>query len=314
MKNNKQLNVLFVYSGNRDKISPFIQEQIYSLSKEGINVYQFAIKGRGIIGYLRNVNKLYKLNRSMRYSVIHAHYGYSGLLCALSFCWPLIITFHGTDVSNKRSRIISIVSMFLSNINIFVSQSLIDLCPYVKIFNKNYIIPCGVDLDLFQPKYNKNTNNDNTCRILFSSSIQNPIKNYKLASKAINLIDIPIELIELNNKSRNEVAKLMNKVDLLLLTSFSEGSPQVIKEAMSCNCPIVATDVGDIRYVIDNTNGCYITSFDPKDISKKINQAFNYRQKSIYTNGRMQIKSLGLDTKTTATKIYTIYKKITEYN
>jgi teichuronic acid biosynthesis glycosyltransferase TuaC len=67
---------------------------------------------------------------------------------------------------------------------------------------------------------------------------------------------------------------LLNAADLLLLTSLTEGSPQVIKEAMACNCPIVATDVGDIREIIGYTDGCYITTFKPSDVAVKIQAAF----------------------------------------
>ena len=84
------------------------------------------------------------------------------------------------------------------------------------------------------------------------------------------------ELIELDNRNREEVNLLLNACNLLLLTSTSEGSPQVIKEAMACNRPIVATDVGDIRELIGDTEGCYLTSFDPDDVAKKIKLALQF--------------------------------------
>lgn len=50
----------------------------------------------------------------------------------------------------------------------------------------------------------------------------------------------------------------MNAVDAILMTSKTEGSPQVIKEAMACNYPIVATDVSDIKYMLGGMSGHYI--------------------------------------------------------
>ncbi|MBS1141842.1 MAG: glycosyltransferase [Proteobacteria bacterium] len=52
---------------------------------------------------------------------------------------------------------------------------------------------------------------------------------------------------------RSDVPQLMNAFDVMLLTSTSEGFPNVIGEAMACAVPCVATDVGDCREVIGET-------------------------------------------------------------
>ena len=57
---------------------------------------------------------------------------------------------------------------------------------------------------------------------------------------------------------------------MLLLTSFSEGSPNVVKEALACNCPVVSTDVGDVKEITKDIESCIITGFDSKEISKAI--------------------------------------------
>ena len=62
----------------------------------------------------------------------------------------------------------------------------------------------------------------------------------------------------------------MNASDLLLITSFSETGPIVAKEAIACNCPIVSTDVGDVKEIINDYDGCYITRFSIEDIAEKI--------------------------------------------
>jgi glycosyltransferase involved in cell wall biosynthesis len=88
-----------------------------------------------------------------------------------------------------------------------------------------------------------------------------------------------------------------------------EGSPNVIKEAMACNCPIVATDVGDIRWVLGETEGCYISSFDTKEFADKIRLALKYSETVGRTNGMKRIQELGLDSETIAKRIIDIYKK-----
>ena len=138
--------------------------------------------------------------------------------------------------------------------------------------------------------------------ILFSSHFQNPIKNVKLALNAIKLSGKNIEFIELKDYSKEEVSLLMNGVDLLLVTSLSETGPIVVKEAMACNCPIVSTDVGDVRIVINKTNLCFVTNFNPKNISKNINTIL---QKPDRSNGRNFI--LDYDVHKIAEKLKTIY-------
>ena len=103
--------------------------------------------------------------------------------------------------------------------------------------------------------------------------------------------------------SREKVAVLLSASDLMLLPSLSEGSPQIVKEAMACNCPIVATDVGDIKEILGDTEGCYITKFDPIDLAEKITLALNFGKR---TNGRVRMENY--DNKVIADKIFNIYK------
>ena len=74
---------------------------------------------------------------------------------------------------------------------------------------------------------------------------------------------------------------------------------------MACNCPIVATDVGDIKEVIANTDGCYLSSFDVEDVSNKIKNVLSMKRR---TSGRENI--MNLDNKLIAERIFSVYKKI----
>jgi len=100
-----------------------------------------------------------------------------------------------------------------------------------------------------------------------------------------------------------------NACDLFLLTSVYEGSPQSIKEAIACNCPIVSTDVGDVKWVFGNTEGCYLTSFESIDVADKIIRALAFVKERGRTKGRERIFELGLDSGTIAGKIIEIYEK-----
>lgn len=315
------MKVLIVCSGNScgyggDDVNKYLSERksfIFELSEcirnRGIHIEFFLIRGKGILGYLRELKELRSVSK--RFDLIHAFYGLSGLLAILQIRIPVIITFLGSDINYFKQNLLSSVASIFCKWKIFVSEGL-----YQNILvrpNKNYsILPFGVDFSTFRPidrvKARQSIGlKDKGKYILFSSSFDRPVKNYELAEKAKWLLG-NVEMIEMmKGLTRSEVNALFNACDVLLMTSFKEGSPQVIKEAMACNCPIVSTDVGDVKKVIGNTEGCYICSYDPEDVAEKIRMALNFGKR---TNGRERIKELSLDSDIIAKKIIKIYEEV----
>ena len=314
------MKLLIVCSGNEGYISPFISEQVASIIKLGIDCEYFLIQEKGIKGYLKSYYPLKKKINQFMPDLIHAHYGLCGfLVCLIKKRPPLIITYHGSDINLYKNKsaiklilnpLLSYLANRMADASLFVNKRLIELLRPKKYFS---IIPCAVDLDLFYPIDNNLARNKLKLQlsnkyILFSSSFSNPVKNYSLAKSACNKIDAKV--IELDKFSREEVNLLLNACDVALLTSLSEGSPQFIKEAMACNCPIVSTDVGDVRQVIGNTEGCYICSYNPADVVEKIKLALSFSETKGRTNGRQCIIDLGLDSETIANKIIKVYENV----
>ncbi|NVO02096.1 MAG: glycosyltransferase [Bacteroidetes bacterium] len=307
------MKVLIVCSGTEGILSPFIKDQMDSLTKFGIEFSLFQINKKGFLGYLIHLFSLRKVIKKNNPDLIHAHYGLSGLLANLQLIVPVVTTFHGSDINDKHVFIYSKFANRLSAASIFVEISM-----YNKIakLNNAEVIPCGVDLATFysisKPEaISKMGLDKKDVNILFSSSFNNFIKNYDLARESCKnlekMLGKKVNLIELKNYNRDETNLLFNAVDCSLLTSFSEGSPQFIKEAMACGCPLVSTDVGDVKMVIGNTKGCYLTSFNTNEVAKEIKNALDFNQK---TKGRNQIIELGLDTETIAKKIISVFNKV----
>lgn len=308
------MKVLFVFRANSKRLmSVFVKEQARALRNSGIDVHYFPIIGKGPWGYLKNIPRLRRRVNKGGYDVIHGHFLWSialGLFCSNV---RIVGTFHGCDLNQRLLRLVSIlfVMPFLDAV-IVVNKHMAKWSSD----GKSHVIPCGVDTDTFYQYYNTdatlpqiNRTYDGLRLILFSSSFSRVVKNYPLARQAISMIGQKrqVELIELKDFSRKEVAEYLNKVDLLLLTSFSEGSPQIVKEAMACNTPIVSVDVGDVRWLLDGLDGCYVTSHEPTEVASAISKALDFSGR---TKGRERLIELGLDSESVAKKIIGVYEEV----
>lgn len=308
------MKVLVIWSSKTGRVVPFVKEQIDSLNKLGVNCILLIIKGGGIIGYFKSYFKILIEVFKQKPDIIHAHFGLVGFICGFLPFRPVITTFHGSDIMNVKTRRISKVAAFLSSASIFVSDTLKQKAKK----KKGHVIPCGVDIDFFKPldkiesRDKMKLNRDNPL-ILFGSNKTRPEKNYELAEKSFLLFKNKYpnaELICLNGFNRNEVSLLLNAVDVALLTSKWEGSPQFVKEALATLTPIVATNVGDIEWLFGNEPGHFLADFTPEDIANKIELALDFVEKNKRTNGRRRIINLGLDSETVAKQIIEIYKSV----
>ena len=306
------MKILIVASYNKNRFAPFIVEQVDALRQVGCEVDYFGVVGKGIKGYLSAFSALRKKIKTFKPDVIHAHYGLSGLLANLQRSIPVVTTYHGSDINLPKVLRFSKIAMKLSAWNIFVSQRNVDLAKP----KKNYILlPCGVNLpnyveeDICTVKQKLNWH-PNKKYILFAGAFDNRVKNAILAQGSVSLIE-DAELIELKGYTREQVTALFYAVDAFLMTSFTEGSPQVVKEAMACGCPIVSVDVGDVAERIEGLEGCYIAERNPQDIADKLNKVFSFNSR---TKGRKRIIELGLTNDLVAKKLVEIYEEVLKNN
>ena len=104
----------------------------------------------------------------------------------------------------------------------------------------------------------------------------------------------------------------LNAANVLISTSFREGSPNIIKEAMACNCPVVSTNVGDVEWLFGDTPGYFLTSFDPSDVANNIQKALTFSKSTEAVHGRQRLIELELDADNVSTKIIKVYESILE--
>lgn len=323
------MKLLVVASDKGGHFVPFIEEQIAALEACGVQIVRYGVTGKGITGYLRELPVLRRLIRAERPDIIHAHYGLCGLLANLQRMVPVVTTYHGSDINVPSILRISKIAMRLSAHNIFVSARSVAiafrLSPFAfRLKKRSTLLPCGVNIpkpwselqtqwvgQLTLNQWVQKKLHADIKHVLFAGAFDNAVKDAPLAKAAINELaseGVQVELIELKGYNRNQVNALMYNCDALLMTSKSEGSPQVIKEAMACGCPIVSVDVGDVAERTSGVEGCYVVhTREPKDISEALLKAIAFEGK---TNGRDRITELQLSNEQVAQRLIAIYKSI----
>jgi len=78
---------------------------------------------------------------------------------------------------------------------------------------------------------------------------------------------------------RKDIPTIMNALDIHVLSSKSEGFPNVIAEAMACGLPCVSTNVGDAEIIIGES-GVVCNSEDSQKLAEGIMALVNEAQKS----------------------------------
>ena len=264
----------------RPSAVPFLVRQVELLEQKEIEVEVFPFRGaKNPLNYIKAALAIRKKLRLKAYNIIHAQWGQSAVPVFRTKL-PLIVTFRGSDLfgitkaDGKYSwvgRLLQWVSLRVAlraNRIIVVSSNMINFLPASKR-SEARVIPSGINLNLFIPMDKR------ACRaklnlpmdkrlILFGGHPSREDKRYPLAVQAVEKIQktIKADMFYADQVSINEMPVYINAADAVLLTSKHEGSPNIIKESLACNVPVVSVDVGDVRERIEKINGCRICDSD----------------------------------------------------
>lgn len=289
--------------------------------EKGVDVSYFPVVGKSW-QYLKNVGPLRRQLREQRPDLIHAHYSLCGWVAVLAAGrTPVVLSLMGDDAQgtftgNGRIDFKSRFFIFLTWLIQPFLKGIIYKSPNLEkaVWRKQqaHLVPNGVRLDQFQiyeGGCRKELGLDpNKKYVLFLGNPEDTNKNMALADQAVRLLGKPgVELIPVYGVAHDTVVKYLNSVDVFVLCSFGEGSPNVVKEAMACNCPMVVTPAGDAAWVVGDTPGCFVASYEPSDFADKLNMALAFGQR---TKGRQRILDLGLDAPTVADRIKAIYYQV----
>jgi glycosyltransferase involved in cell wall biosynthesis len=308
------MRVLFVSSGRQGDVGYVVRNQGESLRRYGVEIDYLTIKP-SFCGYAEAILHIRRKFRTGSYDLVHAHYSLSGFSASLAGRFPLVVSLMGSDAHHHL--VVRWLIRLLSSLHWMATIVKTEEMKQDLRLSKAYVIPNGVDTERFVPidreiaRKRLGITTDNRI-ILFISAGNRPEKRLDLAKEAVeSLHESSVSILHLHDKENAEIPQYLGAADLLLLTSLREGSVNVIKEAMACNCPVVATDVGDVSWVIRGVEGCYLSDHNVDSIAENIRKALRFESR---TTGRERIFELGLDSSTVAAKISSLYASVQQTN
>jgi glycosyltransferase involved in cell wall biosynthesis len=309
-------------SPERPQAVPHIVRQVKFLRRAGLEVDVFLFRGaKNPINYLKAWRRLRDRLRGENYDLVHAQFGQSAFLP-----WPkrlpLVITFRGDDLqgiagrnghSTAAGRLLRTLCPIVArgaDAAIVVSEHMRRyLAPSVPI----HTIPSGLDFESLSCFPSEEARRQlrlpaNERLVLFVGNPAEPGKRHDLAREAVEILNrtLPAQLVVAWGRPPSDIPVFMSACDVLAFTSCQEGSPDVVKEALACNLPIVTGPVGDIPLRLEGVAGCEIYPDDhPKTVAAALERVLRRRER---INGRAAVKDL--DEAVLTEKVIAVYRSV----
>ncbi|HQP89032.1 MAG TPA: glycosyltransferase, partial [Thermoanaerobaculia bacterium] len=307
-----------------------VQQQIESLVAKGLEVRTLHLdrKGLGMQVYLETSARVREEMRNWRPDVIHTMYGglMGWLVSRAAVGVPIVQAFCGSDLNGDVSGPLSLRSRAwlgvmmsrwtLTSVHhvIVKSARLRDELPGWLPGDVVSVVPNGVNLDRFRPLDHE------ACLlalgwpagrfhvVIATPSLDDSNKRVGLARAAVSLLrgrGVDAELHTMTDVCHEDVPIWLNAADAVVMTSVQEGSPNIVKEALACNRPVVSVDVGDVAERIASVSGCHLVGSDAEAVATGLEAVSRGRGTAA---GRDAVRELSLER--VADRLVEIYERV----
>lgn len=305
---------------------PFVKSQVESLQRLGIqcDIWALSDHASGWRKYLIGMLQIrWRVNR-VPYDLIHAHFGYCGWVARCQQRIPVVISFMGDDLlgtpaSSGRATLSSRLIVQINRVVARTAAAVIvksDEMARVVAPVHAYVIPNGVDLEALRSISTRQARAtlgwaEDRHYILFPNCPEVVRKNFPLAQAAVayatRMAQKPLELVPLCNVPHAQVPLYMHAADVMIFTSLWEGSPNVVKEALACNLPVVSVAVGDVPELLAGVEPSAVCPRDPVVLGKKLAAILANGSR---TNGREIIQQRRLELQSVAERVVQVYEAV----
>jgi len=256
---------------------------------------------------VRYLSKLLQLARQHRSDVIAAHlYGSSVYACLVGtlLSIPVVSVLHGHSDVPDAERFSSLKAAIIrrgSRRVVFVSQSLRDHLQsrFRLAAAQCAVIPNGVDTQVFRPNRDRSLRvelglDEGTALLGAIGNIRKP-KAYDVLLRAARAlvdraqrfhlviagdcandlgrqlqrlrIDLGVERHVTFLGLRPDVSRILNNLDIFVLSSQTEGFSIACVEAMACGVPVIATRSGGPEQILEGEAGLLVPTGDPESLA-----------------------------------------------
>lgn len=235
-------------------VGPFFKEQTRVLERNNVsctvvNVPQDSKGDRGVGDYFNFYRSVLGSVLSNTFDIVHANYGLTAPMAIAQPTRPIVISLWGSDVYGTFGRLSKTCARFADEV-IVMSGRMAEA-----VGGDPAVIPHGVNFEWFKPCSQREACTEvgwdyEQNHVLFPWGKDRTVKDYPKAERVVaaarkQLAD-PIELHAISGVPHERMPIYMNAADVMLMTSKWEGSPNSVREALACDLPVVATDVGDV--------------------------------------------------------------------
>lgn len=248
---------------------------------------------------------------------------WSAVLCKIFYHKPLIVRtgwtwsiFKEKEIKNRISLNYFIISLIEKIAYKFCNVAEVTSDFQIKYLIKKYkikkekfyLIPNYIDLNIFKNKIEFKVRKK---EFVFVGRLE-PQKNLDNLIRAVALVNIKLDIygdgslidnlkrlaIELNTNVlfkgivlNKELPGIYNQYKYFILSSFYEGTPKVLLEAMACGLICIGTDVDGINEILeDGINGFLAKGTSYQEIADTIKKALLTNNKKIIKKCREKIK------------------------